>query len=145
MSLDALPDPARPPGPRTLAEAHSALVRPPSAVAAEAVAAAGIGVFECRLADQSLTWTDAVYDLFDLPRGSALRRGRVLDHYPPASRALLERVRGAALAARRGFELEAEIVTARGRARGIHISAAVSWSAAVERIATPKSLKRKTA
>lgn len=103
----------------------------PCGAAEAAVAAAGIGVFECRLADEGLTWTDAVYDLFELPRGSALRRGRTLDHYPPDSRALLERVRGAALAAGRGFDLDAEIVTARGRSRWIRISASVACAGGV--------------
>jgi hypothetical protein len=33
-------------------------------------AAARIGVWECDLSDESLVWTDVVYDIFDLPRGS---------------------------------------------------------------------------
>lgn len=150
MSHDAVPDPSRSrptlPGglsrvrgvrPERLAalcaevEARNARIReraPSHALgtAAAAVAAAGIGVFECRLADESLTWTDAVYDLFGLPRGATLRRGRTLDHYPPDSLAVLERVRGAALAARRGFGLDAEIVTAQGQHRWIRISASVA-------------------
>ncbi|GJD56672.1 sensor domain-containing diguanylate cyclase [Methylobacterium dankookense] len=146
MSHDAVPDPSRPRpalpcglslvrGVRlerlaTLCaevEARNARSRDrPHGPAAEAVAAAGFGVFECRLADESLTWTDAVYDLFGLPRGTALRRGRALDHYPPDSLAMLERVRAAALAARRGFDLDAEIVTAQGQHRWIRISASVA-------------------
>jgi hypothetical protein len=31
--------------------------------------AAKIGVWECNLAGEQLSWTDVVYDIFDLPRG----------------------------------------------------------------------------
>jgi hypothetical protein len=36
---------------------------------------ASIGVWEYDLRQHELTWTDAVYDLFELPRGTRLRRG----------------------------------------------------------------------
>lgn len=36
-------------------------------------APAAIGAWECHLADDSLSWTDGVYDLFGLPRGSAIQ------------------------------------------------------------------------
>ena len=37
-------------------------------------ALARIGVWECDLATEQLTWTDGVYDLFELPPGSPLER-----------------------------------------------------------------------
>ncbi len=50
-------------------------------------AAAQIGVWECDLSDESLVWTDVVYDIFDLPRGSTpiLRGGaRLLSRKNPS-------------------------------------------------------------
>ncbi|MGL1451776.1 hypothetical protein ACSTI1_00430, partial [Vibrio parahaemolyticus] len=40
--------------------------------------AARIGVWECSLPDEALSWTDVVYDLFDLPRRSLLDREQIL-------------------------------------------------------------------
>ena len=39
-------------------------------------ALARIGVWECDLATEKLTWTDGVYDLFEMPRGSPIDRAR---------------------------------------------------------------------
>ncbi|WAP67037.1 diguanylate cyclase domain-containing protein [Jiella pelagia] len=90
-----------------------------------ASAAAQIGVWECELCDCSLRWSDVVYDIFDLPRGSALDRGRTLECYPKATREELERIRSKAIEDRTGFCLDAEIVTARGVRRWIRITASV--------------------
>ena len=35
----------------------------------QAALMAGIGAWECRLADTRLSWTDGIYDLFGLQRG----------------------------------------------------------------------------
>ncbi|NDW03874.1 diguanylate cyclase [Jiella sp. 40Bstr34] len=90
-----------------------------------ASAAARIGVWECELNDCSLRWSDVVYDIFDLPRGSALDRGRTLECYPQATRDELETIRSKAIEDRTGFCLDAEIVTARGTRRWIRITASV--------------------
>ncbi len=47
-----------------------------------ASAAARIGVWECELPSEALTWTDVVYDIFDLPRGVMPERGATLKCYP---------------------------------------------------------------
>jgi hypothetical protein len=39
-----------------------------------ASAAARLGVWECDLASEKLSWSDGTYDLFELPRGSPLVR-----------------------------------------------------------------------
>ena len=49
-------------------------------------ALARIGVWECDLETDALTWTDGVYDLFELPRGSPLLRARILGFYDDESR-----------------------------------------------------------
>jgi diguanylate cyclase (GGDEF)-like protein len=92
---------------------------------ARASAAARIGVWECILADESLIWTDVVYDIFDLPRGSALDRGATLKCYPAESLKALTLRRSKAIADRTGFSLETEIVTAKGNRRWIRITASV--------------------
>ncbi len=90
-----------------------------------ASAAARIGVWECSLPDETLHWTDVVYDLFDLPRGTLPDRQRALACYPPASRKLLETMRGRAIEERSGFTLDCEITTFAGRSRWIRITATV--------------------
>lgn len=90
-----------------------------------ASAAARIGVWQCALPSEELTWTDVVYDLFELPRGAPLDRQQILALYPEASRALLSRVRSEAIRDRTGFQLDAQIKTARGALRWIRITATV--------------------
>ena len=90
-----------------------------------ASAAAQIGVWECELADNSLRWTDVVYDIFDLPRGSMPTREATLALYTPQSRAELERRRSQAIAERSSFTFDAEIVTAKGVQKFMRITAQV--------------------
>ena len=88
-------------------------------------AAARIGVWECSLPDETLTWTDVVYDIFDLPRGTMPDRRATLALYTEASAAELKMRRSQAIAERSGFSMEAEIVTSRGNHRWIRITATV--------------------
>lgn len=87
--------------------------------------AAKIGVWECNLDGEQLTWTDVVYDIFELPRGSRLDRAETLRFYPPESRAELERVRSGVLQKGEGFTLEVPIHTAKGNNKWIRITATV--------------------
>ena len=87
--------------------------------------AAQIGVWECELSDNSLRWSDVVYDIFELPRGSSLDRDTTLDHYPEETRRKLNEIRAKAISERSGFCLDAEINTTRGRRRWIRITASV--------------------
>jgi diguanylate cyclase (GGDEF)-like protein len=96
-----------------------------------AAAAAGIGVWECRLRDEAIDWSSGVYDLFGIPRGTALSRGRALEHYPEASRRALEAARSRAIAERTGFRLDTEIRTAAGQLRWIRLTATVEARAGV--------------
>ena len=90
-----------------------------------ASAAARIGVWECSLPDETLHWTDVVYDLFDLPRGALPDRQRTLACYPPECRKALEVMRSRAIEERSGFALDCEITTFAGRNRWIRITATV--------------------
>ncbi|MBN9222227.1 MAG: diguanylate cyclase [Mesorhizobium sp.] len=96
-----------------------------------ASAAARIGVWECSLPDERLTWTDVVYDLFDLPRGAALDRNEIVKCYPEESRKALDSLRGRAIAERNGFSLDAEITTFAGHSRWIRITATVECEGGV--------------
>lgn len=113
-------------------EAQAALIREQAASLAfsqkifdRASAAARIGVWQCNLADESLVWTDVVYDLFDLPRGSVPDRKQTLACYREESVRELHRRRSKAIAECSGFSLDAEIVTIKGNRRWIRITASV--------------------
>jgi diguanylate cyclase (GGDEF)-like protein len=89
---------------------------------------ARIGVWSCDLADQSLEWTDGVYDLFELPRGSALSRANTVDHYLPESRRVMEAARARAIADGTDFCVDVEILTARGARRWMRLTGNVEAS-----------------
>ncbi|WP_372426924.1 putative bifunctional diguanylate cyclase/phosphodiesterase [Salinarimonas chemoclinalis] len=86
---------------------------------------ARIGVWECALPDERLSWTDGVYDIFGLPRGTPVTRARAVSHYHPDSLAELDRLRGRAIREGIGFTLDARITTARGAERWMRITATV--------------------
>jgi diguanylate cyclase (GGDEF)-like protein len=88
-------------------------------------ARARLGAWECDLATEALTWTDGVYDLFDLPRGSRIDRATAKAFYDEASCRAMERLRSRAIAERNGFGLDIHITTARGIGRWIRITADV--------------------
>ena len=84
-----------------------------------------IGVWECELPSEQLTWTDLVYDLFEIPRGTPIDRQTILEMYEPECRSHLARVRCEALRDGIGFTLDAKIRTAKGNSRWIRITADV--------------------
>jgi diguanylate cyclase (GGDEF)-like protein len=92
-----------------------------------ASAVAKIGVWECDLNFEALTWTDGVYDLFELPRGSAVTREQILELYSERSRKELEVLRAKAIREQSGFELDAEIITAKGNKRWMRLTANVEY------------------
>jgi diguanylate cyclase (GGDEF)-like protein len=87
--------------------------------------AARIGVWECDLPGDTLHWTSGTYDLFDVPRGSALDRNEILNCYTPASAEMLHVLRSKAIEERTGFTMDAEIVTPKGNRRWIRLTATV--------------------
>jgi C4-dicarboxylate-specific signal transduction histidine kinase len=88
-------------------------------------ALARIGVWECDLATEALTWTDGVYDLFELPRGAPLKRARIVDHYDEESRREMERLRAQAIGEGGSFSLDIHILTAKGNERWLRLTAEV--------------------
>jgi diguanylate cyclase (GGDEF)-like protein len=87
--------------------------------------AARVGVWECSLPDETLTWTDTVFELFDLDPSSPLKRDDIVALYTPESQKELSQKRGEAIKEGDGFTLDAEIVTAKGNSRWIRITAIV--------------------
>jgi two-component system sensor kinase FixL len=110
-------------------ERHARLVREQAASIAyykkmydRSSALARIGVWECDLATDRLSWTDGVYDLFELPRGSPLDRSKILALYHEESRREMEEMRAAAIREGSSFALDIRIRTARGNERWLRLS-----------------------
>ncbi|WP_132029724.1 diguanylate cyclase domain-containing protein [Aquabacter spiritensis] len=85
-------------------------------------ALAKIGTWECDLATGALTWTDGVYDIFELPRGSYVTREMILELYYAQSRRQMERMRSKAIADCTSFVLDVRVRTARGNRRWVRLS-----------------------
>lgn len=87
--------------------------------------AARIGIWQCSLPDETLTWTDVVYDIFDMPHETAPDRNTVVACYTEHSTRKLQACRAQAIATRSGFSMDAEIITPKGNRRWIRITATV--------------------
>src|SRR3954469_22462472 len=85
-------------------------------------ALARIGVWECDLATEALTWTDGVYDLFELPRGSSLERANIVRFYDEESRREMEKLRARTIRDGGSFSLDIRIRTAKGNERWIRLT-----------------------
>lgn len=84
------------------------------------------GAWACELSNQALTWTDGVYDLFGLKRGSKLERSATLDIYQSQSRSEMEQRRAAAIKSGKGFSLDCQIRTA-GQSRWMRLRVGVNY------------------
>jgi PAS domain-containing protein len=85
------------------------------------------GIWECHLPFDTLTWSDEVYDLFELPRGFRISREETIGFYTAESRDILEEVRARALRDGAPFTLDAEIITALGKPRWLRITAQIEF------------------
>jgi diguanylate cyclase (GGDEF)-like protein len=90
-----------------------------------ASATARIGIWSCTLPDERLSWTDGVYDLFELPRGSSIDRNTTMGMYAPESARKMQALRAEAIATCGDFNFDAQIITAKGNARWMRITATV--------------------
>jgi hypothetical protein len=91
----------------------------PDSVGALAVRHAGL--WECDLADNSLTWSGGVFDIFGLQRGTRVSREETIGFYSEHSRAAMERLRAHAIRHKCGFTLDAEIAPATGDQRRMRL------------------------
>lgn len=94
------------------------------ALDAAVLPATGGGRWRCDLADNSLTWDPAVFDLFGLPRDIVLTRPMTLACYTEDCRAAMERLRAHAIKFRRGFTLDVEVGPPAGQRRWLRLIAA---------------------
>lgn len=107
------------------ARAHAAAEQRYRKMYERASALAKIGVWEYHFASGRLSWTDGVYDIFDLPRGGAVTREQILRMYFRSSRVAMERARRRAIETGTGFSLDIRIRSARGVAKWVRLSAEV--------------------
>ena len=84
-----------------------------------------IGMWQCDLPHETLTWTDGVYDIFELPRGFRITRPEAVGFYTQKSLKMLEEVRRRAIRDCTDFTLDTEIMTALGNSRRMRIIAHV--------------------
>lgn len=92
-----------------------------------ATQSSAIGAWECNLSNEALSWTDGVYDLFGLSRGSTIYRSATLDLYEASSRSEMERLRATAIREGRGFALDCRIRTAAGEKRWMRLVVGVGY------------------
>lgn len=84
---------------------------------------AKIGVWEFDLVSQKMTWTDTVYDLFEIPRGTLLQRSDAVKFYDERSRREMESLRSEAIRTGSGFAMDILIRTAKGTEKYIRLTA----------------------
>ncbi|KRE00360.1 hypothetical protein ASE63_09865 [Bosea sp. Root381] len=84
------------------------------------------GTWACDLSSQVLTWSEGVYDLFGLRRGSGLQRAATLDHYQSQSRGEMERHRAEAIRTGKGFALDCQI-RSNGQSRWMRLRVGVGY------------------
>ncbi|WP_454915634.1 diguanylate cyclase domain-containing protein [Xanthobacter sediminis] len=94
-----------------------------------ASALAGIGAWTLDLATRRLTWTDEIYDIFGLARGSRVTPELVLPLYDHASRRDLERLCAQAVATCGRFSLDVRIRDVRGALKWVRVSGAAEAEA----------------
>lgn len=85
------------------------------------LAPAALGAWECNLANESLSWTDGIYDLFGLQRGSSIYRGAILDLYEERSRREMNQLRSKAISTGQSFSLDCRIKAASGEKRWMRL------------------------
>ena len=94
-------------------------------LAEQALALAGIGVWQCRIADNSLVWNRNVFDIFGMSDDRRPDRIASLAMYTDESREQLERLRARAIERGEGFMLDAQIKRSCGAPRWMKIVAGV--------------------
>ncbi|PZA11350.1 GGDEF domain-containing protein [Rhodopseudomonas palustris] len=87
-----------------------------------ALNAARIGVWECDLETERLSWTSGVYAIFGYPAGNPLRRASIVDLYIEESRRHMELARADVIRSGRPVTLDTEIRTWNGERRWMRLS-----------------------
>ncbi|MGN6377052.1 MAG: PAS domain S-box protein, partial [Sphingomonas sp.] len=90
-----------------------------------AVRLAGIGIWECDLATDRLSWSEGVYDLFGIDRSARLDRRDIVQLYDEDSRREMEWLRARAIRDGSGFSIDARIHRLDGTCRWMRLTAGV--------------------
>lgn len=88
----------------------------------QALNVARIGVWECELETERLSWTQGVYDIFGYPASNPLRRANIVDLYIDDSRRNMELARAEVIRNGLPVTLDTEIRTWRGERRWMRLS-----------------------
>ena len=84
-----------------------------------------VGRWRCDIANNDeLTWSDKVYEIFDLPPASPVAREQAVARYRDHSRGVMERLREYSINHKFGFILDAEISARDGERKWIRLLAA---------------------
>lgn len=100
-------------------EAERALVAMQSLVA-KAGELGMVGGWELDIETAQTVWTKAVYDIYELEFGQPTTLASGVSFYTPASRPIIERAVQRAIAQGEPFDVELEIITAKGNLRTVH-------------------------
>jgi PAS domain S-box-containing protein len=79
-----------------------------------------VGGWEFDIATGKLTWTQAVYDIHEVPYDYQPTVEQGINFYSPASRPVIERAVRRAIELGETFDVELEIITAKGNLRSVH-------------------------
>lgn len=96
---------------------------------ANAMAFAKVGAWSCNLADNRLSWTPGVYDLFGLPIGRPVDRRETIAMYSEECRETMERLRAQAIARCGTIALDAKIIRPDGSLRWMRLTGEMVRSA----------------
>jgi PAS domain S-box-containing protein len=82
---------------------------------------AEVGGWEMDLVNETMSWTDTVYDIIEAPRDMSLTPQTVLSYYAPADRPRVRAAVQAAMDHAEPFELEVEVTTGAGNFRWVRL------------------------
>jgi diguanylate cyclase (GGDEF)-like protein len=82
---------------------------------------ANIGSWRLVLADNHVEWSEQVYVIHELAGGRDDALNSALSFYPPRDRQVVERMVRRAITSGESFDIEADLITARGNYRRVHV------------------------
>ena len=86
------------------------------------------GAWEAHIETGTVTWSDKVYDIYEVPPGEDITTDRVMDFHPPEAKAALQHAFERCVEAGEPYDLELPIVTAAGSERWVRtVASPVEW------------------
>ena len=79
-----------------------------------------VGGWEIDVQTRQTTWTEGVFDIYELDGPDRLTVDEGINYYTPASRPMIEQAVQRAIEQGEPFDLELEIITAKGNRRSVH-------------------------